>query len=408
MHDNANIKLRGAYIATPASRGGRRVILRNIDLDVSEGELIYLIGKVGSGKSSLLKTLYGEAPLARGKGLVAGFRLDGLTKSDIPMLRRKLGMVFQDFQLLQDRTVYQNMSFVLRATGWRDAEHIRHRIEETLDTIGLRHKMNSMPHQLSGGEQQRVAVGRAFLNRPAVILADEPTGNLDPESASEVMELFIKLASRGCSVLLATHNVSLIEQYPARIVRINGGALEEVDHAAVFGAPAEAAVSSYMPEMRPPERQSHTTQQDYPAQQAPTIRQGFPARQEYPATPEYPSRQAYPASQTFIPQRTDAEPFYRQTACPSGPALMFVQDGHFAPETRSGYVQEGFDGIYDHSARQEGYTPLFPGADDFFTPASEAPDSYHDNGGEPWSEAPDGYPDNGGDLWGGVNVSGDE
>lgn len=375
MYDNANIKLRGAYIATPVSRGGRRLILRNIDLDVSEGELIYLIGKVGSGKSSLLKTLYGEAPLARGKGLVAGFRLDGLTKSDIPMLRRKLGMVFQDFQLLQDRTVYQNMSFVLRATGWRDAEHIRHRIEETLETIGLRHKMNSMPHQLSGGEQQRVAVGRAFLNRPAVILADEPTGNLDPESASEVMELFIKLASRGCSVLLATHNVSLIEQYPARIVRINGGALEEVDHAAVFGAPAEAPVSSYMPEMRPPERQSHTTQQDYPAQQV------LPTRQDYPA------QQNLHASQTFIPQRTDAEPSYRQTAYPSGPAPMFVQGEYFTPEARTGFGREGFDGIYDRPAKQDRYTPLFPGADDFFTPASEAPDSYPDNGGDLWSGA---------------------
>lgn len=344
MHDNTNIKLRGAYIATPTAGGRRRIILKDIDLTVSEGELIYLIGKVGSGKSSLLKTLYGEAPIAGGRGLVAGFRLDGLVRSDIPMLRRKLGMVFQDFQLLQDRTVYHNMSFVLRATGWRDAEHIRHRIEETLDTIGLRHKMNSMPHQLSGGEQQRVAVGRAFLNRPAVILADEPTGNLDPESATEVMELFIKLASRGCSVLLATHNISLIEQYPARIVRINGGTLEEVDHAAVFGTAAETPVSSYMPE-----------------------------------------------PQTFAPRM----PVHvqRQTPPPQSHAAMFVQEGRFIAEPPAAYphnplAQNVFTDAYGHPAESDEYVapPLFPGAgDNFFTPASEATDSYPNSGNDLWA-----------------------
>ncbi|MCX4358048.1 MAG: ATP-binding cassette domain-containing protein [Rikenellaceae bacterium] len=359
MHDNTNIKLRGAYIATPMSGSRRRVILRNADLDVSEGELIYLIGKVGSGKSSLLKTLYGEAPLARGRGMVAGFRLDGLVKSDIPMLRRKLGMVFQDFQLLQDRTVYQNMSFVLRATGWRDPEHIRHRIEETLDTIGLRHKMGSMPHQLSGGEQQRVAVGRAFLNRPAVILADEPTGNLDPESATEVMELFIKLASRGCSILLATHNVSLIEQYPARIVRINGGTLEEVDHAAVFGTTAtETSVSSYTP-----------------------------------------GPQTFSAPQMFIqPQQTVPEPSYRPAIAMQeqqpAPVPMFVQGERFVADTQAAYspIASSQTACYNDPRNRFGehdeYTaqPLFPGArHDFFTPASEASESYPDNGNDLWS-----------------------
>ncbi|MDE7355627.1 MAG: ATP-binding cassette domain-containing protein, partial [Rikenellaceae bacterium] len=232
---NINIDLRHIWVTTPSSDGKRRVLLKNVDLTVSEGEVVYLIGKVGSGKSSLMKVLYGEAPLTHGEGYVAGFSLNRLSRRTIPMLRRKLGMVFQDFQLLNDRTVYQNMRFVLLATGWRDEHHIKERIDETLRMVGLLHKSGSMPHQLSGGEQQRIAVGRAFINRPAVILADEPTGNLDPETAADIMDLFIEIASRGCSVIFATHNISVIEQYPARIIRISNNTLEEVEHSAVFG-----------------------------------------------------------------------------------------------------------------------------------------------------------------------------
>lgn len=244
---NINIDLRHIWVTTPSAGGKRRVLLKNVDLTVSEGELVYLIGKVGSGKSTLMKMLYGEAPLTHGDGYVAGFSLNRLARRTIPMLRRKLGMVFQDFQLLNDRTVYQNMRFVLLATGWRDEQHIKERIDETLSMVGLLHKSGSMPHQLSGGEQQRIAVGRAFINRPAVILADEPTGNLDPETAADIMELFMEIASRGCSVIFATHNISMIEQYPARIIRINNNTLEEVEHSAVFGTHGSPALQRGVP-----------------------------------------------------------------------------------------------------------------------------------------------------------------
>jgi len=362
VHNDTNIKLRGAYIATPVTGQRRRIVLKDVDLTVSEGELIYLIGRVGSGKSSLLKTLYGEIPLSRGKGLVAGFRLDRLVRSDIPMLRRKLGMVFQDFQLLHDRTVYQNLGFVLRATGWRDPEHIRHRIEETLDTIGLLRKAGSMPHQLSGGEQQRVAVGRAFLNRPAVILADEPTGNLDPESAAEVMELFLKLAGKGCSVLLATHNISLIEQYPARIIRIKDGTLEEVDHAAVFGTSQPAAASG-MPQMS----------------QSVTYRP--PAWR--PSFAEDPSERD--ANSLFIaPVAHDTHEY--PAPAPESSRFTAPVPTHSALPSEKSFTAHSYTPETD-LADDDGYaaTPLFPDAvGSFFTPVSESAEEYAEGGNDLW------------------------
>lgn len=278
---NSNINIRRASITVGTASGRRRVVLSNINLTVSKGELVYLIGKVGSGKSSLLKMLYGEISMTHGNGVVAGFRLDSLNRETIPMLRRKLGMVFQDFQLLNDRNIYQNLRFVLLATGWRDEMAIRKRIEETLDMVGLRHKINSMPHQLSGGEQQRIAVGRAFLNRPSVILADEPTGNLDPETANTVMDLFMELVSFGCSVVLATHNISLIEQYPARIIRVSNGSLEEVSHSAVFGNTAPQSTQYYdgwRPENNINERRTRPQQPQQPQQ-----------RYTPPTTPPFPN-----------------------------------------------------------------------------------------------------------------------
>ncbi len=366
VHDN--IKLRGAYIATPMTGGRRRIVLKDVDLTVSEGELIYLIGRVGSGKSSLLKTLYGEIPLSRGKGLVAGFRLDGLVRSDIPMLRRKLGMVFQDFQLLHDRTVYQNLGFVLRATGWKDPEHIRHRIEETLDTIGLLRKAGSMPHQLSGGEQQRVAVGRAFLNRPAVILADEPTGNLDPESAAEVMELFLKLAGKGCSVLLATHNISLIEQYPARIIRIKEGTLEEVDHAAVFGSQQSAMTPFGMPQTAQAVTYSSLAWQ--------------PSFAEDPSERLADSRFIAPVAH-HAPEYTASASENSRFAAPIPTHPILSSEKSFASHTYTPDIDLADDGGY-------AATPLFPdAAGSFFTPVSESAEEYAENGNDLWENGGD-------------------
>ena len=199
------------------------LVLSNVNLSLSKGEFVYLIGRTGSGKSSLLKTLYGELPARDGYFHVAGYDLTNLRKNDIPYLRRKIGIVFQDFQLLSDRTVEKNLEFVLGATGWKEPSEISKRIDEVLDLVGLADKRKSMPHQMSGGEQQGIAIARALLNDPVVILADEPTGNLDPDTTLEVMKVMRRISENGQAVLMATHNYTLMQKYPSRIANCKNG-----------------------------------------------------------------------------------------------------------------------------------------------------------------------------------------
>jgi cell division transport system ATP-binding protein len=208
----------------------QQAVLRGVTMTISQGEFAYLIGKTGSGKSSLLKVLYGALPLREGKGEVAGFDLLQLDRKKTPFLRRKLGVVFQDFNLLSDRNVDQNLRFVLSATGWKNEQDIRNRIEDVLAKVGLSDKLHSMPHELSGGEQQRVVIARALLNQPELIIADEPTGNLDPDTSDEILQLLRRLAQvNNTAVLVATHDYRIIENFPARIIRcIQGRIVEEV------------------------------------------------------------------------------------------------------------------------------------------------------------------------------------
>ncbi|MBO7190263.1 MAG: ATP-binding cassette domain-containing protein [Alistipes sp.] len=205
------------------------LVLSNISLQVDEGELVYLIGRVGSGKSTLLKTLYAEVDIAEGEGEVVGFNLKGIKARQIPYLRRSMGIVFQDFQLLTDRNVFYNLYDVMRATGWSDNDDIRARIDEVLRLVGLETKSYKMPFELSGGEQQRLAIARALVNKPRLILADEPTGNLDPKTAEDIMEVFQRIVKTGCAVVMSTHNIALIEQYPSRTLLFAQGRLTEVD-----------------------------------------------------------------------------------------------------------------------------------------------------------------------------------
>ena len=200
-------------------------VLSNINLEIEKGEFVYLIGKTGSGKSSLLKTIYGDVELMEGTATIAGFQLSPMKEKQIPFLRRKLGIVFQDFQLLTDRSVNANLLFVLQATGWRDKVKIKDRIGEVLEKVGLATKGFKMPHELSGGEQQRIVIARALLNDPEIILADEPTGNLDPETSEGIMKLLFDISNNARAVLMATHNYPLIEKFPARIIRCEGGKL---------------------------------------------------------------------------------------------------------------------------------------------------------------------------------------
>ncbi len=210
-----------------------RVVLENISLTIGQGEFTYLIGKTGSGKTSLLKTLYAALPLIKGKGEVAGFDLRTISRHNVHLLRRQLGIVFQDFNLLTDRNVEENLFFVLRATGWKDPVEMNQRIQEVLDGVQLTQKRHAMPFELSGGEQQRIVLARALLNRPALLIADEPTGNLDPETSDDVLLLMRNLAKTyNTAVLCATHDYRILQNFPARIVRIRNGKLIEDDGSA--------------------------------------------------------------------------------------------------------------------------------------------------------------------------------
>jgi cell division transport system ATP-binding protein len=204
------------------------LVLSDVNLSVNKSEFIYLVGKVGSGKTSLIKTLNAQLPLKEGTGIVAGFNLSEIKSREIPYLRRKIGIVFQDFQLLIDRSVSDNLEFVLRATGWKDSDKIDTRINDVLEKVGLNLKGYKMPHQLSGGEQQRVVIGRALLNDPDIILADEPTGNLDPETSEGIIRLLKDISSTGRAVMIATHNYTIIKKFNARTIRCDNGKITEV------------------------------------------------------------------------------------------------------------------------------------------------------------------------------------
>lgn len=205
----------------------KHLVLSQVNLDISQGEFLYLIGQSGSGKSSLLKIIYGDLYIASGEGIVAGFDLRKISSNDVPYLRRKLGIVFQDFHLLNDRTVEKNLEFALRATGWKDRNLIKGKMLDVLEKVGLRSKLNKMPHELSGGEQQRVVIARALLNDPEIILADEPTGNLDPATSEEIILLLRDIAASGTAILMATHDYQIIKNMPARIIKTADGILHD-------------------------------------------------------------------------------------------------------------------------------------------------------------------------------------
>lgn len=202
------------------------VVLKHVTFDVQPGEMVYLIGSVGSGKSTLLKSLYAEVPVEAGAARVFDYDLTAIRRRDIPMLRRRIGIVFQDFQLLMDRNVFANLDFVLRATGWKNADEREQRIDAVLAEVGMANKSYKMPHELSGGEQQRIVIARALLNDPDLILADEPTGNLDPATGEQIISRLYEIAQGGTAVVVATHNLGLLEQFPGRVLRCGGKKLE--------------------------------------------------------------------------------------------------------------------------------------------------------------------------------------
>lgn len=226
----------GAVTVLNESNYRRRgeLVLSDVNLSVGKGEMVYFIGRVGSGKSSLLRTLYAEMPLLEGEASVAGFDLATIRRRDIPMLRRRLGVVFQNYRLLTDRNVFDNLHFVMKATGWKREEDMRKRIDEVLTITGLQNKAYKMPYELSGGQQQKLAIARALINNPEVILADEPTGNLDPTAADEIMNLFRGIVEGGCAIVMSTHNIANIGQFPSRTVRFAGGRAEEIDIDAIL------------------------------------------------------------------------------------------------------------------------------------------------------------------------------
>ncbi|HJZ40206.1 MAG TPA: ATP-binding cassette domain-containing protein [Bacteroidales bacterium] len=205
------------------------LVLSNVNFSLAKDEFVYLIGRVGSGKSSLIKTINAELPLKTGSATVVGFQLEALKAKQIPLLRRKLGIVFQDFQLLTDRSVYENLHFVLHATGWKEKDEIDACIKQVLEKVDLENKGYKMPHQLSGGEQQRVVIARALLNDPEVILADEPTGNLDPETSEGIMKLLREISENGHAVLMSTHNYTLLKKFPARTLKCEEGRMVQMD-----------------------------------------------------------------------------------------------------------------------------------------------------------------------------------
>ena len=204
------------------------IILRNVNLTVNRGDFLYIIGKVGSGKSTLMKSMYAELPITEGSARVFDYELASIKRKLVPYLRRKIGIVFQDFQLLIDRTVERNLEFVLRATGWKNKREIKDRINEVLVQVGMQHKTYKMPHELSGGEQQRVVIARALLNSPALILADEPTGNLDPETGSQIVSLLQDISGKGTAVIMSTHNYAIVQAFPGKIMRCENMGLEIV------------------------------------------------------------------------------------------------------------------------------------------------------------------------------------
>ena len=238
MGEQNVIRLRGVTIYHTDDPFGSRsekkllqqgeLILSDLNFDINAGEFVYLIGRVGSGKSSLLKTLYAELQLIEGEGYVAGFDLRKLKRREIPMLRRRIGIVFQDYQLLTDRNVFMNLYYVMKATGWKNESEIRKRIDEVLKVVSLEAKGYKMPFELSGGQQQRLVIARALLNRPRLLLADEPTGNLDPLTAEGIIRLFQEIARQGCAVVMSTHNTALIEEYPSRTILFSKGKIKEV------------------------------------------------------------------------------------------------------------------------------------------------------------------------------------
>ena len=205
------------------------IILEQVNLSVEKGEFVYVIGRVGSGKTSLIKTINAELPLKEGSGMISGFNLEDLKRKEIPMLRRKLGIVFQDFKLLNDRSVDSNLEFALKATGWKDKIEINDRIAEVLEKVDLAFKGYKMPHQLSGGEQQRVVIARALLNDPEIILADEPTGNLDPATSEDIMLILNEISLSGRAVMMATHNYNLIKRFPSRTLKCESGKLQSAN-----------------------------------------------------------------------------------------------------------------------------------------------------------------------------------
>lgn len=207
---------------------GETVVLYNLNMDIQPGDFVYIVGKVGSGKTSIIRTITAENMLLKGEGEACGYNLRSLKKRDIPFLRRSIGVIFQDFQLLTDRSVEANLEFVLRATGWKDRQDIDKRILEVLQAVGMETKAHKMPHQLSGGEQQRIAIARALLNKPKAILADEPTGNLDGETADEILQLLMDLNREGTAIVMVTHNRAIFEKYPGRVFTCEGEQCHEV------------------------------------------------------------------------------------------------------------------------------------------------------------------------------------
>ncbi|WCT10752.1 cell division ATP-binding protein FtsE [Mucilaginibacter jinjuensis] len=223
MIGNSIIKLQNVDIFQQ-----KHLVLSNVNLHVDKGDFVWLIGQTGSGKSSLLKIIYGDLNISSGEGTACGYQLKNLASKDVPFLRRKLGIVFQDFQLLTDRTVEQNLHFVMKATGWTDKKLIADKTMDVLEKVGLRSKVRKMPHELSGGEQQRVVIARALLNDPEIILADEPTGNLDPDTSEEIVMLLKQISQSGTAVLIATHDYHIIRAFPSRIIKCeNGKVLED-------------------------------------------------------------------------------------------------------------------------------------------------------------------------------------